>query len=103
MDVVLVRPTITLDTYGDRTAPDPERTTISGALFDPDRAAEQVAPEASAVTQSGVWNLPGVYEVDANATIEVGTGPDLVIWNVDGAGLIWRDRTKVPVTSAREV
>lgn len=82
---------------------------IENAMFDPAHIDERTHSDQAPVLQPAVFNLPGVHDVDANDRILVGAvevddiaAYDGPTWYVTGGGLVWLDRTKVPVSETRE-
>lgn len=101
--VTLVRSTRVTDTddLGDAPASPvaPERIEIAGAMFEPQQILTRSGNDQVPVVRPAVWNLPGVYDVDADDLIE----HEGTTWQVTGGGNVWLDRTKVPVTETRRV
>lgn len=98
--VQLVSVTIAEDEFGNETL-STSSTTIEGAIFEPERPLERTGDNQAPVFQPAVWNLPGVRQVDADDQIIHGTGEDAMTWYVAGGGVVWLDRTKVPVQQTR--
>lgn len=100
--VTVVQLTTTVDKYGDGTSPDPVRTVVDGAIFEPEQMVERVGDDQAPVLRPAHWNLPGVFELDSDDRIEI--GPEEAptdVWLVDGGSAVWLDRTKVPVKQAK--
>lgn len=95
--VQLVRVTVSEDELGNAEDPSTSSTEIDGAIFEPERALERTSADQAPVLQPAVWNLPGVYTVDADDQIVHGD----TTWFVIGGGEVWLDRTKVPVQLTR--
>lgn len=83
-------------------------TTVEGAQFDPERTLERAGDDQAAVILPAVFNVPGVFELDADDMVIPGevTEEDLAdydgeVWYVVGGSAIWLDRTKIPVTQTR--
>lgn len=98
LTVQLIQVTSTKDPLGNATETT-STTTVEGATFDPERTIERTGEDQVPIVQPAVFNLPGVYEINAD---------DLVIhadttWQVVGGGAVWLDRTKVPVVQPRGV
>lgn len=90
--------TTTEDARGNRTETT-SNTTITGALFEPERTVESVDPDQPPVQLSAFWNLPGVHDIGHDEVIVDGD----TSWYVNGEAQVWLDRTKVPVTAARTI
>lgn len=90
---------------------------VAGAIFNPEAIAERSSTDQAAVLAPAFFDVPGVYDVDADDLVhvttleELPTDPDeleeLLVtvtdqtWQVVGGGGVWLDRTKVPVQQAR--
>lgn len=96
--VTVVRTTTTRDALGNKTT-SRVTTSVEGAIFEPERTLERTGDDRAPVIQPARWNLPGVYELDGDDTIEDGDN----VWQVVGGSTVWLDRTEVPVTRTRKV
>lgn len=85
-------------------------TTVEGAQFDPERISERPGDDQAAVVLPAVFNVPGVFDVDADDMVLEGevaeedlNDYDGPTWYVLGGAAVWLDRTKIPVTQTRSV
>jgi hypothetical protein len=107
--VTLTHVTTTRSNIGDETE-STTQTVVVGAVFEPERALERTGNDQAPVLQPAVWNLPGVLAADSDDLITEGdaTDPDFdsdsaATWQVVGEGVVWLDRTKIPVERVGDV
>lgn len=107
--MTLVRIDTTEDAAGDETE-DRTETPVAGAIFEPERTLERTSNDQAPVLVPASWNIPGVRELDSDDLIVEGDTTDdafdpdtAVTWQVIGAGVVWLDRTKVPVERVTDV
>jgi hypothetical protein len=94
--VTLTRPA-GKDKYGDAVEPAGSPVEIQRAIFQPASMLERTSDDQAPVLQVAAWDLPGVHDVRAGDLITHGAD----VWQAEGGGTVWLDRTKVPVTQAR--
>lgn len=100
--VVINSQRVTEDDLGNET-PHPKKHTVPRCQFDPDHlqegARDQERPDGDQVRvlRTGVLNIPGVFRLISDDTLDfLGS-----TWQVVGNGQVWRDRTKVRVQQVR--